>query len=139
MLRFLLWSLQLLLVIWLMNKAFLQKMYKRELICAGVTAGVAVLFGSPLAGWLFAMEVIARKTNKSLAISCTASALVAGLFIFLFDSKPLLDISVSGWKWGALPFFLILSLLGGILSVYFTILVIRIKDFFSKSIIISFG
>lgn len=28
--------------------------------------------------------------------------------------------------------FIILSLLGGILSVYFTILVIRIKDFFSK-------
>ncbi len=43
-----------------------------------------------------------------------------------------MDISISGWKWGALPFFLILSLLGGILSVYFTILVILIKDFFSK-------
>lgn len=40
------------------------------------------MFGSPLAGWLFAMEVIARKINKSLAISCTASALIAGLFIF---------------------------------------------------------
>lgn len=114
------------------EQGFSAKMYKRELICAGVTAGVAVLFGSPLAGWLFAMEVIARKINKSLAISCTASAIIAGLFIFLFDNKPLLDISISGWKWGALPFFLILSLLGGILSVYFTILVIRIKDFFSK-------
>lgn len=64
------------------EQGFSAKMYKRELMHCRVTAGVAVLFGSPLAGWLFAMEVIARKINKSLAISCTASAIIAGLFIF---------------------------------------------------------
>ncbi|ULT46312.1 chloride channel protein [Niabella defluvii] len=64
------------------KREFSAKMYKRELICAGVTAGVAVLFASPLAGWLFAMEVIARKVRKSLIISCTASALIAASFIF---------------------------------------------------------
>ncbi|ODM52115.1 chloride channel protein [Elizabethkingia meningoseptica] len=114
------------------EQGFSAKIYKRELICAGVTAGVAVLFGSPLAGWLFAMEVIARKFDKSLAISCTASAVIAGIFILFFDNTPLLPYTLSGWKWAAIPFFIILSLLGGILSVYFTYLVIRVKDFFSK-------
>ncbi len=114
------------------KREFSAKMYKRELICAGVTAGVAVLFGSPLAGWLFAVEVIARKLNKSLAISCTAAAAVAWAFIYLFDREPLLPFSVSDWRLEALPFFILLSLFGGALSVYFTVLVIRIKDFFLK-------
>jgi CIC family chloride channel protein len=114
------------------EKEFSAKMYKRELICAGVTAGVAILFGSPLAGWLFAMEIIARKLNKSLVISCTAAAAIAWAFIFLFDHTPLLPFTVQDWSLKAIPFFILLSLLGGALSVYFTVLVIRIKDFFSR-------
>ncbi|SMO72395.1 chloride channel protein, CIC family [Chryseobacterium rhizoplanae] len=113
------------------KKQFSANVYKLELICAGVVAGVAVLFGSPLAGWLFAMEVIARKFNKTLFISCTASALVAWIFMIFLKSEPLLPINITEWKWVAVPFFVILSLLGGILSVYFTVLVIKIKTFFS--------
>lgn len=114
------------------KKEFAAKMYKRELVCAGVTAGVSVLFGSPLVGWLFAMEVIVKKTRKSLWISCTTAAVISGLFIFLFDKQPLLPFQVEQWRWSAVPFFLLLSLLGGALSVYFTLTVIHIKAFFAK-------
>jgi len=114
------------------EKEFSARMYKRELVCAGVTAGVAVLFASPLAGWLFAIEVIARKIRKSLLISCTASATIAWAFIYFFDNKPLLDYHISDWSWYALPFFVVLSILGGGLSVYFTLLVTRMKSLFSK-------
>ncbi len=113
------------------EKEFSARMYKRELICAGVTAGVAVLFASPLAGWLFAMEVIARKFRKTLLISCTAAALVAWGFIHAFDNTPLLPFSVAGWKGTALPFFALLSLMCAALSVYFTLLVTRMKAFFA--------
>lgn len=111
---------------------FSANMYKCELICAGVAAGVAVLFDSPLAGWLFALEVIARKTSKSLVISCTASALLAWVFIHFFDNKPLLPFTIDHWTWQAVPFFILLSLLGGALSVYFTLLVTRMKAFFGN-------
>jgi len=114
------------------KREFSAKMYKRELICAGVTAGVAVLFASPLAGWLFAMEVIARKVRKSLIISCTASALIAALFIFFFDNAPLLHFPVRNWNWYAVPFFILLGLLSGTLAVYFTFLVTRIKNLFAR-------
>jgi CIC family chloride channel protein len=113
------------------EKQFSANIYKLELICAGVVAGVAILFGSPVAGWLFAMEVIARKFNKTLFISCTASAIISGIFLYFVKSEPLLPFEITGWKWIAVPFFVVLSLLGGILSVYFTFLVIKIKDFFS--------
>lgn len=109
------------------------KKHKRELICAGVTAGVAVLFGSPLAGWFFAMEVIARKMRTSLVIACTISAVVAGIFSFFFDQQePAEYLTVTEWHVSALPFFIILGLLSGVLSAYFTILVTRMKALFLK-------
>ena len=112
------------------EKEFSARMYKRELICAGVVAGVAILFTSPLAGFLFAMEVIARKTRKSLIIACASSALISWIFIELFDSKRILSATVLDWKYTAIPFFIVLSLLGGMLSVYFTLLVTRMKKLF---------
>lgn len=114
------------------KRDFSAKMYKRELVSAGVVAGVGVLFGSPLVGLLFALEVIARKVNKSLLISCLSAALITWIFILTLDSKPLLPFEVQDWAWRALPFFVLLSLFGALLSVYFTILVIRIKEFFAK-------
>src|SRR5690606_18675159 len=114
------------------EKHFAANMYKRELICAAVTAGVAVLFGSPFAGWLFAMEVIARKVNKTLFLACTTAALTAGIFVYFFDSHPFFSHAIQDWHAGALPFFIALSVLCGLLSTYFTLLVTRIKTFFSQ-------
>lgn len=114
------------------SKHFTANAFKKELICAGVTAGVSLLFGSPLAGLLFALEVIARKTSKSLWISCGTSALLAWGFLVLFNYQPLLSFEVTGWHAHAIPFFLLLSLFGGLLSVYFTLLVTRIKKIFGN-------
>ena len=114
------------------EKEFSARMYKRELICAGVVAGVAILFTSPLAGFLFAIEVIARKMRKSLVIACSVSALISWAFIELFDSETILNHSVTEWTYAAIPFFIILSILGGVLSVYFTLLVTRMKKLFGN-------
>ena len=114
------------------KRDFSAKMYKRELVSAGVVAGVGVLFGSPLVGLFFALEVIARKVNRSLLISCISAGLITWVFILTQNSKPLLPFEVQDWAWKALPFFILLSLFGALLSVYFTVLVIRIKDFFGK-------
>lgn len=113
------------------QKEFSAKMYKRELVCAGVCAGVAVLFGSPLVGWLFAVEVIARKWSKTIILSCTASALFSWLFIYFMKPEPLISLPITDWKWSAVPFMIVLSILGSFLSIYFTFLVTRIKKFFS--------
>ena len=113
------------------QKRFSPNLYKLELICAGVAAGVALLFGSPIVGWLFAVEVIAKKLTKSIFISCTVSALVSWGFLLVLKPETFLNFSITDWKWTAVPFFILLSLLGGALSVYFTFLVTRIKRIFS--------
>ncbi len=114
------------------TKHFSANSYKKELICAGVTAAVSLLFASPLAGFLFAIEVIARKRSKSLFISCGTSALLAYVFIFLFHYQPLLPFRIEGWYVQAIPLFLLVSLLGGLVSVYFTLLVTRMKKLFGN-------
>ena len=43
------------------QKEIIFRKYKTELISAGVAAGITALFCSPIAGILFAMEVIAKK------------------------------------------------------------------------------
>lgn len=110
---------------------FSAKMYKRELVCAGVCAGVAILFNSPIAGWLFAVEVIARRLNTTIILSCTAAALVSWGLLNILESAPIIPVSVSDWKWGAIPFMAILGVLGALMSIYFTFLVTRLKQFFS--------
>jgi len=106
--------------------------YKREIVCAGVAAGVAILFSSPLAGWLFAIEVIARKLSKTIVISCTTAVAIASIYIFFIDDTRILPYEITHWTWIAVPFFIILSCMGGVLSAYFTYLVTRMKPLFSR-------
>jgi len=105
--------------------------FKKELICAGVVAGVTVLFGSAIGGWLFAMEVIAKRMQKTVIFSCTVAALLSLVFVHYFDHSFLINMPVQQWQWGALPYMLVLGVLGGLLSTYFTQIVIHCKLWFS--------
>lgn len=112
---------------------FSAQAYKRELVCAGVAAAITVLFSSPLAGFLFAVEVISgKKIRKSLIISCITASLTAWAFISIFKSNPILPFSVQQWSWHAFPLFAVVSLIGGVLAVYFTLLVTRMKKIFGN-------
>ncbi|AVR47174.1 chloride channel protein [Christiangramia fulva] len=113
------------------RKDSVANIYKTELVSAGVAAGITVLFGSPIAGFLFAVEVISRKLTKTMILSCAIAAFLAWIFVFFFDSKPLFDLSVTHYKVEAIPFMIVLSLLAGMVAVYFTKSVIFIKERFS--------
>src|SRR5690606_33250990 len=78
------------------------------------------------------MEVIARKVSKTLVLACTTAAVVAGTFVYFFDNRPFFTYVIQDWYTAALPFFIVLSVLCGLLSIYFTLLVTRIKTFFSR-------
>lgn len=105
--------------------------FKKELICAGVVAGVTVLFGSAIGGWLFAMEVIAKRMQKTVLFSCTVAALLSLVFVHYFDHSFLISMPAQKWRWGAVPYMLILGVLGGLLATYFTQIVIHCKSWFS--------
>ena len=102
--------------------------YKSLFICAGIAAGIATLFGSYFAGFLFVTEVIVKKLNKNVAIACFCSLLVSMVLnIWVIDNRSPFDFSVYHWKWSALPFMMILSVLTAIAAAYFTKVVIFLK------------
>ncbi|WP_333600364.1 chloride channel protein [Flavobacterium sp.] len=106
--------------------------HKTELICAGVAAGITALFFSPLAGILFAWEVISKKINAVFLLTCSIASAVAYLMIQLLNEKPLFPVQLQGWHWHALPYFVLLGLLAGMNSVYLTKSVLFFKKHFSK-------
>ena len=108
------------------------RQYKTELICAGVAAGVTALFSSPVAGILFAIEVISRKVTRAFLISNLIAVAIAFGLVFLLDEKPLFAVTITTWHLRAIPYFILLGILAGINSVYLTRCVLLFKTQFSK-------
>ncbi|TDD98609.1 chloride channel protein [Flavobacterium cellulosilyticum] len=106
--------------------------YKTELICAGVAAGITALFGSPIAGILFAFEVISKKVTRAFLISNLIAVAIAFGLLFLLDEKPLFTVNTTTWHYSAIPYFILLGILAGLNSVYLTRCVLLIKSQFSK-------
>ncbi|MFV7236367.1 chloride channel protein [Flavobacterium sp. ZB4R12] len=108
------------------------RQYKTELICAGVAAGVTALFSSPIAGILFAIEVISGKVTQAFLISNLIAVAIAFGLVFLLDEKPLFAVTITTWHLRAIPYFILLGILAGINSVYLTRCVLFFKSQFSK-------
>jgi CIC family chloride channel protein len=114
------------------HKIGVAQLFKTELICAGVTTGIAILFASPIAGLFFAVEVIAKKINKSILASCGVAALFSWFFISFVKGTPLFHFNITSWNTYAIPYFILLGIIAGFIAVYFTKVVIYIKSFFGK-------
>lgn len=114
------------------KKENLFRKYKTELICAGITAGITILFSSPIAGILFSIEVIAKKTNRIFLLTNTISLLVASVLLLLINEEPLFAVSITNWHFYAIPYFILLGILAGINSVFLTKMVIFFKTQFGR-------
>lgn len=108
------------------------RQYKTELICAGVAAGITALFNSPIAGILFALEVISRKATRAFLISNIIAVSIAFGLIFILKEKPLFAVKITTWHLKAIPYFILLGILAGLNSVYLTRCVLFFKSQFGK-------
>ncbi|MGC4039259.1 MAG: chloride channel protein [Flavobacterium sp.] len=114
------------------RKINLFRNYKTELICAGITAGITILFSSPIAGILFSMEVIAKKTNRIFFLANVIALSVASVLLIVLDEKPLFATSIDSWHFYAIPYFILLGILAGINSVFLTKMVLFFKRNFAR-------
>lgn len=113
------------------QKAGIHVIFRKELIGAGVAAGVTALFGSPIAGILFAWEVILKKPSRMAFISMFLAAGTAWTMNLLFDPEALFQLSPDHWNTSAFPYFLLLGGLSGLYAVYFTKCVLWFKATFA--------
>jgi CIC family chloride channel protein len=109
------------------RKLPLLRQYKNELICGGVAAGVAALFASPLAGILFAYEVIARRRDKLFLIAVVSAVLSASLLAYVLKEPPMFHIATDIWHLHATPWMAALGVLAGLFAIYLTRVVILLK------------
>ncbi|MCF6132023.1 chloride channel protein [Flavobacterium wongokense] len=114
------------------KKEHLFRKYKTELICSGITAGITILFSSPIAGILFSMEVIAKKTNRIFFLTNIIALSLASALLYMMNEEPLFAVSITSWHLYAIPYFILLGILAGINSVFLTKMVIFFKSQFSK-------
>ncbi|MBF4465487.1 chloride channel protein [Flavobacterium sp. LC2016-12] len=108
------------------------RQYKTELICAGVAAGVTALFSSPIAGILFALEVISRKVTRAFIISNVIAVSIAFGLLTILKEEPLFAVSITTWHLKAIPYFILLGIVAGMNSVYLTKCVLFFKSQFGK-------
>jgi CIC family chloride channel protein len=105
--------------------------FRKELICAGIAAGVAALFSSPIAGILFAIEVISKRITTTSVISILLAVATVWGFNSLLHSEPLFKLTITTWHYHAIPYFLLLGFFAGLNAVYLTKCVLFFKKRFA--------
>lgn len=88
------------------------------LLASGSAAGISAIFNSPIAGVIFAFEVLLPELTISsfipLLIASASSAVVSR---FLYSGQ-LFFLVTEGWKINALPYYVALGVLSGFISLY---------------------
>lgn len=102
------------------------------LLACGAASGIAAVFNSPIAGIIFTLEILLIEFNISFFIplliatataTVVSQALYPGKFFFL---------APESWHLKALPFYVLLGLSCGIVSVYTSRLAEQIEHFFAQ-------
>lgn len=107
---------------------------RKIILTAGACAGMAAIFGSPLAAILLAIELLlfefSPRSIIPVALACITGA---GMHIFLFESSPVFAMpSIPVPTNSALIIYILLGLLIGIIATFVSRSVYAVEDLFEK-------
>jgi len=91
---------------------------KTVLLASGAAAGIAAVFNSPIAGVLFAIEILIGEISIPTFIPLLIASATGVVVAKVLYSQQLFHLVTEGWVMNALPFYVLLGLLGGLVSVY---------------------
>lgn len=111
---------------------FLGLSYKEitMLLACGAAAGIAGAFNSPIAGIVFAIEVLLPEFTIPAFIPLLLSAATAAVVARIFYTQQLFFLVTEGWQVNALFFYVLLAVFIGLFSIYFTKVNYLVKNFF---------
>ncbi len=91
---------------------------KTVLLAAGSAAGIAAVFNSPIAGVLFALEVIIGEITIPTFIPLLIASATGAVVGKLLNPRQLFHLVTEGWLVQALPFYALLGIFSGLVAVY---------------------
>ena len=91
---------------------------KTVLIAAGASAGIAAVFNSPIAGVLFSLEILIGEISIPTFIPLLIASATGVVVSKVLYSGQLFHLVTGGWVLPALPFYVILGIFSGWISVY---------------------
>lgn len=104
------------------------------LLGAGASGAIAGAFGAPLAGLIFTLEVLMLDLTISAVVPLLLSTVSAVTVTYLFIGKSLTfsELIISPFSVYNIPFYLVLGVFCGLVSIYFTLFSLRIEQLFKK-------
>ncbi len=102
------------------------------LLACGAASGIAGAFNSPIAGIVFAIEILLPEFTIPVFIPLLLSAATASVVARTFYNEQLFYLVTEGWQMKALGFYVILAVLVGLYSIYFGKVNSAVKGAFYK-------
>ncbi len=114
--------------------AFLNQKDKTLLIGCGAAAGISTAFSAPIAGVLFALEVLIIDLSLNALIPLLLAAIIGTLLsTILLGNEVLLSFdNLQAFDYSRLPYYIVIGLLCGLLSVYYTKIFIKMEERFAR-------
>lgn len=102
------------------------------LLACGAGAGIAGAFNSPVAGMVFAIEILMPSFSIPAFIPLLISVATASVVSRIFYSKPLFILVTEGWVMSALGFYILMAVGVGLFSIFFVKLNFSIRKLFDR-------
>lgn len=102
------------------------------LLACGAASGIAGAFYSPIAGIVFAVEILLPEFTIPAFIPLLLSSATAAVIARLFYNEQLFFLTTEGWQVSAIVFYVFLAILIGFFSIYFGKANFAIKKLFYK-------
>ncbi len=114
------------------KRLFVSQQEKNLLLACGASAGISAIFNCPIAAVIFSLEVILSRVSVASFIPLLIASATAALINGIFYKGSLIHFQANGWIVSAIPFYVVLGILSGLVSAYTILSIHAIENRFGN-------